>query len=60
MKDNGDIENINVIEWAFEKGFNLATEDIKQGIHISFGEIKKQFLQELNEYVKREQPSSVK
>lgn len=59
-----DIDNINnindieIIEWAFEKGYRLACADSKDGVHIDFNETKKYFLNELNEF--REQQSNMK
>lgn len=42
--------NIEVIKWAFEKGYRLASADMKEGIHIDFSEIEKFFLRELAEF----------
>ncbi|RRS10435.1 hypothetical protein EAG18_02440 [Pseudoalteromonas sp. J010] len=43
--------NVELIKWAFEKGYNLGHADIQEGIHIDFYEIEKLFLNELNEHV---------
>ena len=42
--------NIEVIKWAFEKGYRLGSDDSKDGIHINFLEIEKYFLKELAEF----------
>lgn len=42
--------NIEIIKWAFEKGYRLASADMKDGIHINFSETEKFFLLELNEF----------
>ena len=44
------IDNIEIIKWAFEKGYSLGHTDLKDGIHINFTEIQKHFLNELAEY----------
>jgi hypothetical protein len=41
--------NIEIIKWAFEKGYRLASADMKEGIHIDFSEIENFFLRELAE-----------
>lgn len=48
------IDNIEIIKWAFEKGYNLGHEDIQNGIHINFIEIQTHFLNELAEYHNQE------
>jgi hypothetical protein len=54
MEDNlsntKNISNIEVINWAFEKGYRLASADMKDGIHINFTEIGKYFLHKLGEF----------
>ena len=49
-EDIDNIDNIEIITWAFEKGYNLGGTDMKEGIHINIAEIKKYFLQELTEF----------
>ena len=44
------IKNIEIIKWAFEQGYQLASADIKDGIHIEFSETEKYFIHELNEF----------
>ena len=46
----GHINNLDIIEWAFEKGYYLARDDIKESIHIDFSETQNYFLEELIEY----------
>ncbi|TQV84327.1 hypothetical protein [Aliikangiella coralliicola] len=49
-----DIENIDVIKWAFKKGYDLGTNDIKEDVHISFAETQKFFLDELAKFYAQE------
>jgi hypothetical protein len=50
-KDNAkNIYNIDLIKWAFEKGYDLASNDVKESIHIDFTETQRYFLEELVEY----------
>ncbi|WDE02128.1 hypothetical protein [Thalassomonas actiniarum] len=48
------IYDVEIIKWAFEKGYNLGHTDIQDGIHINFTEIQKHFLNELAEYKNEE------
>lgn len=45
-----DIENIELIKWAFETGYRLGNNDGKEGIHIDFTETQKHFLTELSKF----------
>ncbi|WDE09235.1 hypothetical protein SG34_031215 [Thalassomonas viridans] len=40
---------IELIKWAFEKGYRLGISDEKEGVHICFKEVQKSFLEELAE-----------
>jgi hypothetical protein len=51
---NNALEQIEIIKWAFEKGYSLAKDDMKDGIHISLSEIRKNFLQDLVELLDQE------
>ena len=53
MKNN--INNIDIIKWAFEKGYLLGQTNMKEGAHIDFPEIKKHFIYELSEYYPRQE-----
>jgi hypothetical protein len=44
------IKNLETIKWAFEQGYQLASADIKDGVHIEFSETEKYFLNELSEF----------
>ncbi|NQY64917.1 MAG: hypothetical protein HRT38_14540 [Alteromonadaceae bacterium] len=41
--------NIEIIKWAFEQGYSLGHNDMKEGIYINFKEVLEYFLQELVE-----------
>jgi hypothetical protein len=43
-------ENIDLIKWAFEKGYQLGNSDSHEGIYIDFNEIQRCFLDELLEF----------
>ncbi len=45
-----NISNIEIIKWAFEKGYQLASADMKEGVYIEFSETEKYFLNELDEF----------
>lgn len=49
-EDIEKIENIDVIKWAFEKGYDIACSDFRDGIIISSSETKKYFLEELEKF----------
>lgn len=44
-----NIEDIEIIKWAFEKGYSLGHNDMKEGIYINFKEVLEYFLEELVE-----------
>jgi len=44
------IDNLEMIKWAFQKGYQLASSDLREGIHINIYEIEKYFLNQLKEY----------
>jgi hypothetical protein len=44
-----DVYSLDIIKWAFERGYQLAKADNKNGVHIKFSETEKYFLNELNE-----------
>ena len=46
-----NIGNIEIITWAFEKGYNLSSTNMKEGIHISIAEIKKMSLHKSINYL---------
>ena len=48
--NNDNIINLDVIKWAFEKGYRLACDDVKDSIHINFSEIENYFLEELIDF----------
>lgn len=47
MDEITELENIDIIKWAFEQGYDLGSNDTKDGIHISFKELQRFFLSEL-------------
>jgi putative NIF3 family GTP cyclohydrolase 1 type 2 len=44
-----DVYSLDIIKWAFERGYQLANADNKNGVHIQFSETEKYFLNELDE-----------
>jgi hypothetical protein len=50
MDKTKNISDIEIIKWAFEKGYRLATGDIKDGIHIEFSAVEEYFLHQLSEF----------
>jgi hypothetical protein len=44
------IEIIEVLKWAFEKGYGLGCDDTREGIHINFAETQKFFLAEFAKF----------
>ena len=53
------IENIDLIEWAFAKGYKLGHIDTKQGVHINFSELIKSFLNELTDVYAQDKNSEI-
>ncbi|MFT5760338.1 MAG: hypothetical protein ACI9LM_005124 [Alteromonadaceae bacterium] len=51
MKDIN--ENIDLVKWAFEKGYRQGNSDSSEGIYIDFSEIQRCFLDELVEFKRR-------
>ena len=49
-ENNNKQHDIEILKWAFEKGYFLGLSDAKDGIHINFNEIQQCFLAELNEF----------
>lgn len=47
---NNKVEVVEVLKWAFEKGYELGCYDTREGIHINFVEIQKYFLIELAKF----------
>ena len=49
MKDKqvNDIENIQLILWAFEKGYGLGRADVTEGIYIERDKVLKHFQSKL-------------
>ncbi len=44
-------DNIEVIKWAFKKGYQLGNVDMREGVHINYSETQKYFLKELTAYL---------
>jgi hypothetical protein len=44
-----EVYSLDIIKWAFKRGYQLANADNKNGVHIQFSETEKYFLNELNE-----------
>jgi len=42
-----EINNIDLVIWAFEKGYSLGSSDEKDGIYVEFSETRNYFLDEL-------------
>ena len=59
MHNNNNIKHhdIQLIEWAFEKGYFLGQADGKDGVHINFNEVKKYFLAELAAFYSQQKQS---
>ena len=57
MQTINKIENIEMIKWAFKKGYLLASSDLREGVHINTNEIEKYFLNELEDYNLQENPN---
>lgn len=49
-RDTANGKNIELIMWAFEKGYHMGSTDAKEGVHINFAEIQKFFLEELEKF----------
>ena len=47
---NNQNEIIEVMKWAFEKGYGLGCDDTRDGVFINFSETEKFFLEELAEF----------
>ncbi|WP_168204240.1 hypothetical protein, partial [Aliikangiella coralliicola] len=45
-----NIKNIEAIKLAFEQGYNLGSNDFKEGVYINFAETQKLFLDELAKF----------
>jgi hypothetical protein len=43
-----EVYSLDIIKWAFKRGYQLANADNKNGVHIQFSETEKYFLNELN------------
>lgn len=41
------IANIELIRWAFAKGYALGSQDFREGVHINFSETQSFFMGEL-------------
>ena len=46
INENDYLESL---KWAFEQGYLLGCEDIRQGVHIDFLETQKYFLDQISE-----------
>jgi len=56
--NNNNKVDIEIIKWAFEKGYLLGNSDSREGIFINFNDIQEYFLTELEEfYVQQSQNS---
>ena len=44
-----EMDNIETVKWAFERGYELGNSDKNDSVHIKFVEIQKLFLNELEE-----------
>jgi len=49
-------ENIDLIKWAFEKGYKLGRCDGREGVYIDFTEIQRCFLDDLVELKRQNKP----
>lgn len=56
---NSQVANVDILKWAFKKGYQLARTDTKEGIHINFIEIEQYFLDELVEFYLQNKEISV-
>jgi hypothetical protein len=49
MMDNlDDLDNLELIKWAFDFGYRLGNKDTLEGVHINSIEVEDYFILELN------------
>lgn len=51
IKQVEQLENLELITWAFEHGYQQAKQDAKEGVHIELNELKKQFIEDLIQFM---------
>lgn len=53
LKQIERLENLELIIWAFEHGYQQAKHDAKEGVYIELSELKKQFIDDLIQFINK-------